>query len=114
MLTRLDLRGRSGDDLASALARPEPGGDGPLDVGYDSGTIAGSAGHYVASAGWMDSSRYQVDGTGVLYPNSRVGLADVNDGTSATLMVGERSPYVAEATWTGTFGSRSIDSPRLP
>src|SRR5438270_13899646 len=32
MLTRLDLRGRSGDDLASALARPEPGGDGPLDA----------------------------------------------------------------------------------
>ncbi len=33
MLTRLDLRGRTGDDLASALARPDAdGGDGPLDA----------------------------------------------------------------------------------
>ena len=32
MLSRLDLRGRTGDDLAQALARPEPGGDGPLEA----------------------------------------------------------------------------------
>ncbi len=31
MLTRLDLRGRTGDDVAQALARPEAGGgEGPL------------------------------------------------------------------------------------
>src|SRR2546423_11554059 len=30
MLKRLDLRGRTGDDLAQALARPDAGGDGPL------------------------------------------------------------------------------------
>src|SRR3977135_2068325 len=32
MLKRLDLRGRTGDDLTQALARPEPGGDGPLEA----------------------------------------------------------------------------------
>src|ERR1044072_4738915 len=33
MLTRLDLRGRTGDEFASALARPDAdGGDGPLDA----------------------------------------------------------------------------------
>ena len=32
MLSRLDLRGCTGDDLAQALARPEPGGDGPLEA----------------------------------------------------------------------------------
>src|SRR4051794_35025838 len=32
MLRRLDLRGRTGDDLTQALARPEPGGDGPLEA----------------------------------------------------------------------------------
>jgi prepilin-type processing-associated H-X9-DG protein len=94
------------------LCPSAPGsGEGPLDLGYDSAMIAGSAGHYVASAGEMDSSRYEVEGTGVLYPNSRVGLAGVVDGTSATLMIGERAPDVAEATWTGTFGSRSAPMP---
>ena len=38
----------------------------------------------------MDSSRSPIDGTGVLYPPSRVALGDVGDGTSATMMVGER------------------------
>ena len=33
MLTRLDLRGRTGDELATALARPDAdGGDGPLEA----------------------------------------------------------------------------------
>ena len=33
MLTRLDLRGRTGDELVSALARPDAdGGEGPLDA----------------------------------------------------------------------------------
>ncbi len=87
------------------------GGEGPLNLGPGSGTVDGTAGQYIASAGWIDSSRSPIQGTGVLYPNSRVSVADIVDGTSATLMVGERSRNVAEATWSGVFGSRSVPGP---
>jgi prepilin-type processing-associated H-X9-DG protein len=40
-------------------------------------------------------------GNGMFYRNSRVRIADVRDGLSNTLMVGERSSNLARATWTG-------------
>ena len=87
------------------------GGDRPIDLGYDSAAVGESPGQYVGSAGWMDTSRSPIDGTGVLYANSRVALGDVLDGTSATAMVGERSRDVADAAWAGVFGSRSEPGP---
>jgi prepilin-type N-terminal cleavage/methylation domain-containing protein/prepilin-type processing-associated H-X9-DG protein len=42
-----------------------------------------------------------VDGNGMLYRNSTVRIADVTDGTSQTIMVGERSVALAPATWVG-------------
>jgi prepilin-type N-terminal cleavage/methylation domain-containing protein/prepilin-type processing-associated H-X9-DG protein len=87
------------------------GGDGPIDLGYASAHVAGSPGQYIASAGWMDSSQAPIIGTGVLYPNSRVAVGSVSDGTSATLMMGERSRNLADAAWTGVFGSRSEPAP---
>ena len=89
------------------------GGEGPIDLGYGSAHVAGSPGQYIASAGWMDSSRSPIEGTGVLYPNSRVAIGDVSDGTSATLMIGERSRNLADAAWSGVFGSHSDASPPL-
>src|SRR5260370_33750564 len=59
----------------------------------------------------MGASRRPVKGTGVLYPNSRVAIGDVSDGTSATLMIGERSRNLADATWSGVFGSHSLPVP---
>ena len=90
------------------------GGEGPIDLGYDSANVAGSPGQYIASAGWMDSSRSPIQGTGVLYPNSRVAIGDVSDGTSATLMIGERSRNLADAAWSGVFGSRCRGSAHPP
>ena len=87
------------------------GGEGPIDLGYDSAHVFGSPGHYIASAGWMNSSEYQITGTGVLYPNSRVAIGDVSDGTSATLMIGERSRNLADAAWSGVLWSYSTPAP---
>ena len=42
-----------------------------------------------------------VDGDGVFFRNGDIGLKDITDGSSSTLMVGERSFRLGEATWTG-------------
>jgi prepilin-type N-terminal cleavage/methylation domain-containing protein/prepilin-type processing-associated H-X9-DG protein len=85
------------------------GGEGPIRMGGAS--VAGSPGQYIASAGWMDSSRSPSVGTGVLYSNSRVAIADIRDGTSTTLIIGERSRNLADSAWSGVLG---FDSPPPP
>jgi prepilin-type processing-associated H-X9-DG protein len=97
--------------VSTFLCPSAGGGEGPIDLGAGSSHVASSPGQYVASAGWMDFSGSPIEGTGVLYPNSRVAIADVRDGTSATLMIGERSRNLADAAWPGVFGSHSDPAP---
>ena len=108
-----------GSQLSTFLCPSSPG-DGPLQVGYiedpsfpasyDYGGLA--AGQYVASAGnidltpwYLDSDRRKIRdvarGDGVFYLNSRTSAGDIRDGTSSTLMAGERSRNVADASWAG-------------
>lgn len=95
----------------SVFLCPDGGGDdGTITLGRGSGAFLGSPSQYVGSAGWLDSSASPVAGGGVLYPNSRVSVADVLDGTSTTLMAGERSRNVTDVVWSGILGI----SPPLP
>lgn len=56
-----------------------------------------------------------VEGDGVFFRNSTVRIADITDGTSSTLMAGERSFYYAEATWVGAVtGSNLAPTPGSP
>jgi prepilin-type N-terminal cleavage/methylation domain-containing protein/prepilin-type processing-associated H-X9-DG protein len=42
------------------------------------------------------------DGDGVFFRDSRVGLRDMTDGTAQTIVAGERSHRLGEATWAGS------------
>ncbi len=60
-----------------------------------------SAGQYIASAGQFEVIEYPSTNNGAFFRNSRIGVRDIVDGTSSTLMAGERSRNVADATWVG-------------
>ena len=56
-----------------------------------------------------------VDGDGVFFRGSAVKIGDITDGTSSTLMVGERSFRYSEATWVGAVtGSNQGATPGSP
>ncbi len=51
--------------------------------------------------GMYGTSEPGVDGDGVFFRNGTVSFQDIEDGTSQTILVGERSFRLGEATWTG-------------
>jgi len=55
--------------------------------------------HYVAMFGHGEFDQYPA--LGIFYRNSRTKLTDIKDGTSNTIMVGERASTLALPTWTG-------------
>jgi prepilin-type N-terminal cleavage/methylation domain-containing protein/prepilin-type processing-associated H-X9-DG protein len=56
---------------------------------------------YAACCGSDDSSTSDPNGSGVFYRNSQVRLGDVTDGTSQTILVGERAWANANGIWAG-------------
>jgi prepilin-type N-terminal cleavage/methylation domain-containing protein/prepilin-type processing-associated H-X9-DG protein len=65
--------------------------------------------NYQYNQGWNDSSMpasVNLDDpvagcNGPIYRNSRVSYAAVTDGLSNTVVAGEKTPYLADATWVG-------------
>ncbi len=56
-----------------------------------------------------------VDGVGIFSRNSKIAIRDITDGTSQTIIVGERSHHLCEATWVGAVTNASLfPSPGSP
>ena len=63
---------------------------------------------YAACCGGDESDTAGPTGMGILYRNSRTVLTDVTDGTSSTIMVGERSWGNANGIWAGAVNNGVI------
>jgi prepilin-type N-terminal cleavage/methylation domain-containing protein/prepilin-type processing-associated H-X9-DG protein len=104
--------------LSVFLCPSNTGGSGPLTIKNGSGvTLVSdlSVGQYVAVAGQLEPEEFPAPNNGVFYRNSRIGLRDITDGSSATIIAGERSQNVANATWVGMipFG-QACNNPSWP
>jgi len=59
-----------------------------------------------------------IDGDGIFYRNSAVGMKHITDGSSTTLLVGERSQAYCDITWVGAVTSAQLfpppGSPAIP
>jgi prepilin-type N-terminal cleavage/methylation domain-containing protein/prepilin-type processing-associated H-X9-DG protein len=60
-------------------------------------------GNYVGLFGNFEMEDDPGAGNGVFFRNSKIRLADIVDGSSNTLLVGERSSNLSKATWTGVL-----------
>jgi prepilin-type N-terminal cleavage/methylation domain-containing protein/prepilin-type processing-associated H-X9-DG protein len=104
--------------ISTFLCPSSPGDDGPLTIRDGSGRVLVadlSRSHYVGVAGQLGPEEFPARNNGVFYRNSRIGVCDIADGTSSTLMIGERSQDVADATWAGMIpGGLSCNDPRWP
>jgi prepilin-type processing-associated H-X9-DG protein len=66
-------------------------------------------------AGCFGVTEPGVDGEGVFFRNSQVRIADVTDGTSQTLLAGERAYRYSETSWVGAVtGAKTVPPPGSP
>jgi prepilin-type N-terminal cleavage/methylation domain-containing protein/prepilin-type processing-associated H-X9-DG protein len=104
--------------LSVFLCPSSTGGSGPITLRNAAGTVLVtdlSPGQYVASAGQLEVEEFPAQNNGVFYRNSRIGMRDITDGSSTTLLAGERSRNVADATWVGVIpDSQVCTNPKWP
>jgi prepilin-type N-terminal cleavage/methylation domain-containing protein/prepilin-type processing-associated H-X9-DG protein len=67
-----------------------------------------AASQYVASAGQGEVEEIPGSNNGIMFRNSYVSFRDVTDGLSGTLLAGERSRNLADATWVGAVPSGHV------
>lgn len=94
---------------------------GLVDVKNASGTVLArfSRATYVANAGQEEPWGFTLDdysdlADGPLYRNSRTRMADVADGLSNTVFIGEHSPILSSKTWVGVVPGAEVctDNPQ--
>ena len=98
--------------VLTAYLCPSSSPDGPVNLrNGEKGPVMISdiaPGQYLASAGQWEVEDVPDSNNGVFYRGSRVSLRDITDGTGQTLLAGERSRNVCDATWVGAIPSMVV------
>ena len=63
---------------------------------------------YSASCGSEASDTFDATGSGIFYRNSKTRMADITNGASHTVMVGERAWAYAKGIWAGAISGGVI------
>ncbi len=71
-------------------------------------------GSYTAINGVLGVSSDAWDNNGAFLRNRRMRIADITDGLSNTLFVGERATNMSSATWTGAVTGGMVPAQRYP
>jgi prepilin-type N-terminal cleavage/methylation domain-containing protein/prepilin-type processing-associated H-X9-DG protein len=107
-------------DNANAVPRVEslpiflcPSDSPPLTFVPGNATASLAAANYVGVFGSEPITTDESDGDGIFYRNSNTRILSITDGTSNTLMVGERSSRVADSSWTGALTGSTVQ-PNAP
>jgi prepilin-type N-terminal cleavage/methylation domain-containing protein/prepilin-type processing-associated H-X9-DG protein len=90
-----------------------PSDDSPLSFNASRTQATVGFSNYVGMFGTPEITDNPGGGNGIFYRNSKTRLLDITDGTSNTLMVGERSSDLALSTWTGAVTGAEVP-PRRP
>jgi prepilin-type N-terminal cleavage/methylation domain-containing protein/prepilin-type processing-associated H-X9-DG protein len=61
--------------------------------------------NYVGMYGTSDPG---IDGDGIFFRDSSIGIPDITDGTAQTIAVGERGHSLGEATWVGSVTGAAL------
>jgi prepilin-type N-terminal cleavage/methylation domain-containing protein/prepilin-type processing-associated H-X9-DG protein len=70
--------------------------------------------NYVACNGTLETTPFPGNNTGLFLRNIRYRIADVTDGLSTTIIVGERNMGHAYATWTGAVPGGLVEAWQAP
>jgi prepilin-type N-terminal cleavage/methylation domain-containing protein/prepilin-type processing-associated H-X9-DG protein len=84
--------------------------NGPFAIADSSGNMVAmaAASSFSASVGSDASSTTDATGDGIFYRNSRTRMSDITDGTSTTIMVGERAWSNANGIWAGAISGGTV------
>jgi prepilin-type N-terminal cleavage/methylation domain-containing protein/prepilin-type processing-associated H-X9-DG protein len=80
----------------------------PIVDGFGSPIASAGPSSYAACVGGDESATTDSTGRGILFRNSHTRLSDVLDGTSSTILVGERAWCNANGSWAGAIASGVI------
>ncbi len=77
-------------------------------------SIVVAQGNYVASNGVRETSFFQGNNNGAFLRNKNFRVADITDGLSNTLFIGERNTGHSKTTWTGAVPGGLVTADQSP